>query len=150
MRAHLFETEQRIVRPLPEVFEFFSRPRNLEQITPPWLGFGLTGGEPENMVVGTLIAYKLRIHGIPIGWITRIDEFERGRMFVDRQLTGPYKLWVHRHEFKADGDATIVRDRVRYALPFGLLGAIAHLGFVRRDIERIFAYRHETIAALLG
>lgn len=150
MRAHVFEAEQRIPRPLPEVFEFFSRPQNLERITPPWLSFTLTSGQPESMAVGTLLAYRLRIHGVPVTWITRIDALQPEQRFVDRQLTGPYKLWVHRHEFQADGDETIVRDRVHYALPFGLLGAVAHLGFVRRDIERIFAYRHEAIERLLG
>lgn len=150
MRAHVLESEQRVPRPLPEVFEFFSHPGNLERITPSWLRFSLVGGEPEQMVVGTLIAYKLRIRGVAVGWITRIDAVEPDRMFVDRQLSGPYRMWVHRHEFEADGDGTIIRDRIHYQLPLGLLGAFAHIAFVRRDIERIFAHRRAVIEQIFG
>lgn len=145
MRTHRFDAEQRVERPLPEVFEFFSRAENLERITPPFLSFSLTGEPPAKVTTGTLISYRLRVHGIPIRWTSRIDAFEPERMFVDRQLKGPYKLWIHRHEFEADGDATIVRDHVRYALPLGIAGAIAHLVQVRRDIEQIFAYRRRVI-----
>lgn len=150
MRAHVFEAEQRVQAPLADVFEFFSHPGNLERITPPWLSFSLTGGTPETVGAGTLIAYKLRLHGVPVGWVTRIEEFEPQRRFVDTQLRGPYRLWHHRHEFEADGDATIVRDRVRYQLPFGILGALAHLAFVRRDVERIFAHRHRAIEQIFA
>lgn len=151
MRAHVFEAEQRVARPLPEVFEFFSRAGNLERITPPWLSFTLTGAEPQEVRAGTLINYRLRLHGIPIRWTSRIDEFEKDRLFVDRQLRGPYRLWLHRHTFTADGEAaTIVRDQIHYALPLGLAGAVANLLFVRRDVKRIFEYRRATIAEILG
>jgi uncharacterized protein len=150
MRAHVFESEQRVDRPLGEVFEFFSRAENLERITPPFLRFSLTGDPVNEVAEGTLISYRLRVHGVPIRWVSRIEEFEPGSVFVDRQLTGPYKLWVHRHEFSPDGDATIVRDRVRYQLPLCILGALANAVLVRRDIEQIFAYRRRAIDQIFG
>jgi ligand-binding SRPBCC domain-containing protein len=150
MRAHRFDAEQRIPRPLPEVFEFFAAAENLEAITPPWLRFSLTGQSPPGPVVaGTEISYRLRLHGVPIRWVSRIEEFEPDRGFVDRQLTGPYKLWLHRHTFEADGEATVIGDHVLYQLPFGLLGA-AGLPFVQYDVKRIFDYRHGAVEALLG
>lgn len=136
-----FSVEQRIARPLPEVFEFFSRASNLERITPPWLSFSILGTEPTAVGSGTVIPYRLRLHGIPLVWVSQIERFEHGRMFVDRQLIGPYRSWVHRHEFEAAGDHTVIRDEVRYELPLGTLGAVAERLFVRRDIERIFAFR---------
>lgn len=151
MRAHVFEAEQRVARPLPEVFDFFSRAGNLERITPPWLRFSLTGGEPPEVRAGTIIRYRLRLHGVPIRWTSRIEAFEPNSLFVDRQLSGPYRLWLHRHTFTADGDAaTIVRDQVHYALPLGLAGALANLLFVQRDVARIFEYRKTAIQELLG
>jgi ligand-binding SRPBCC domain-containing protein len=150
VRAHGFQREQFIARPLEEVFEFFAAAGNLERITPSWLRFKLLGDEPIEMQAGTLIEYRLRLHGIPLRWVTEIRAWEAGRVFVDRQLRGPYRLWEHRHEFAAVDGGTVVRDRVRYALPFGLLGEIAHRLFVRRDIERIFAFRNSSVARLLG
>lgn len=149
MGVRVFRAEQRIGRPLPETFEFFSHAANLEQITPPWLRFSILGTEPASVVTGTVIPYRLRLHGIPLIWVSQIEEFERDRLFVDRQLIGPYKLWHHRHEFEADGDQTVIRDEVRYELPFGAVGSLAERLFVRRDVERIFAHRRTAIEDLL-
>ena len=143
------EREQRIDRPLPEVFEFFARAGNLELITPPWLRFRILE-EPKTVRAGAVISYRLRLHGLPLRWVSVIEEFERERAFVDRQVRGPYRLWHHRHEFVADGEGTIMRDRVRYALPFGAAGALAHRLFVRRDLDRIFAFRRQAVAQLFA
>jgi ligand-binding SRPBCC domain-containing protein len=101
------------------------------------------------MAPGTLIDYRLRLRGLPLRWLSRIEEWEHERGFVDRQLRGPYRLWHHRHEFEPCGDATVVRDRVRYALPLGRLGAAANAAFVWRDLERIFDYRRAAVGRLL-
>ena len=150
MKVHVLEREQRVARPLAEVFEFFARAENLEWITPPWLSFGLVGEEPSELRRGTLLEYRLRVHGVPLRWVSEIELWEPGRAFVDRQVRGPYRLWRHRHDFAPIGEATIVRDRVRYALPVGRFGELAHAMFVRRDLERIFEFRRQAVSQLLG
>jgi ligand-binding SRPBCC domain-containing protein len=141
--------EQLVPRPIGETFAFFGDARNLERITPPWLRFKiLTPGEIE-MRKGAVIDYRLRLHGIPIRWTAVIDEWRPGQAFVDRQTHGPYRTWVHRHEFRAHGDATIVTDHVRYALPFGVLGRVADAVLVEPDLERIFDFRGEAVRRLL-
>ena len=147
MRAHVLRREQRLPAPPEEVFPFFADARNLEAITPPWLGFRVTTPGPIPMRAGTLISYRLRLHGIPVSWHTRIEAWDPPHRFVDHQLRGPYRLWHHTHTFAPDGrGGTIMRDEVRYRLPLGVLGAIAHLLFVRRDLRRIFDFRHATVA----
>jgi ligand-binding SRPBCC domain-containing protein len=150
MSVHLLEREQLVPRPVDEVFDFFAQARNLERITPPWLGFEVLTPGPVEMRSGTLIEYRLRVHAVPVRWISRIEEWDSGRLFVDRQLRGPYRLWHHRHEFVASAEGTVVRDRVRYALPLGRLGELAHAAFVRRDLERIFDFRRAAVAQLLA
>jgi ligand-binding SRPBCC domain-containing protein len=149
MSVQVFRVEQRIAQPLADVFEFFSRASNLGRITPPWLSFTILGAEPADVGIGTVIPYRLRLHGVPLIWVSQIEQFDRDRLFTDRQLIGPYRQWVHRHEFVADGGHTVIRDEVRYELPLGRLGDIAHLIFVRRDVERIFRYRQDTLERLL-
>lgn len=147
---YLIEREQRIDADLERIFDFFCAARNLEAITPPWLRFEVLTPEPIEMTRGTRIEYRLRLHGVSVRWVTRIEEWQPGVRFVDRQAFGPYSLWHHTHHFEHDGDATIVRDTVRYALPFGLLGALSETLFVRRDLERVFDYRAERVAQIFG
>lgn len=144
---HTLRREQRLPASPGEVFPFFADAGNLEAITPPWLSFQIVTPRPIEMGVGTLIEYRLRLRGLPISWLTRIEVWEPGVRFVDQQLRGPYALWHHTHEFAADagGGGTIMTDTVRYALPFGPLGNIAHALFVRRDLERIFDFRFDEV-----
>ena len=89
--------------------------------------------------------YQISIHKIPIKWRTEIAVWEPPFRFVDRQLKGPYKLWHHEHTFEEIEGRTLVKDRVLYK-PIG--GALVHKLFVRRDLEKIFQYRQETIAEI--
>jgi ligand-binding SRPBCC domain-containing protein len=144
---HTLRREQRLPGASDAVFAFFGDAQNLEAITPPWLSFRIVTPRPIDMGVGTLIEYRLRLHGLPISWLTEIAVWEPGVRFVDRQIRGPYALWHHTHEFAAAGADTIMRDTVRYALPFGPLGALAHRLFVRRDLHQIFDYRMTAVAS---
>ncbi len=150
MHIHRLEREQLVARPLDEVFAFFSRASNLERITPPWLRFSVLTPEPIEMRAGTLIDYRLRVRGVPLGWRSRIEQWQENTKFVDRQLRGPYRLWHHTHEFERAGDGTLVCDLVNYALPFGPLGEVAHRAVVARDLRRTFDYRNAAVTRLLG
>jgi ligand-binding SRPBCC domain-containing protein len=144
------EREQIVPGDPDAVFGFFADALNLEAITPPWLSFRVVTPGPVRMGPGTLIEYRLRLHGIPIRWLTRIEVWEPGRRFVDVQVRGPYRAWEHTHAFEPHEQGTLVRDTVRYALPLGPLGRLAHAAFVRRDLERIFEFRREEVARRLG
>jgi ligand-binding SRPBCC domain-containing protein len=138
VQTHLFESKLLLPCPRDEVFSFFADATNLEAITPPWLRFGILSPLPITMQAGVLIDYRLRLHGWPIRWRTRISVWEPPFCFVDEQLRGPYRLWVHRHTFEETNDGTLCSDVVRYAVPGGgLINAL----FVRREVEKIFAYR---------
>lgn len=148
--AHRFETEQTVAAGLEETFAFFSNPANLDAITPPSLGFKILTPLPIVMREGALIEYRLRLMGMPIHWLTRIDAWDPGRSFTDTQLRGPYALWVHHHSFAPHPEGTRIRDRVEYALPAPYLTAPVHAVFVRPMITKIFAFRGEVIARVLG
>ena len=149
-KVHVLEREQLIARPLPEVFEFFSEAGNLERITPPWLSFKVLTPGPIEMRAGALIEYRLSLHGVPLRWRTEIESWVPNSSFVDRQIEGPYTLWHHTHEFVDLGaTGTLVRDRVRYSLPLGGLGEVAHVLFVQRDLDNVFAYRRAAVDRVL-
>lgn len=147
MKEFLFNAELWLPRPVAEVFPFFSEARNLEELTPPWLKFEVLTPDPVQMRAGTLIDYRIHIHGIPIRWRTEIIVWEPPHRFVDTQLSGPYRLWHHTHTFTEKDGGTLCRDEVRYH-PIG--GTLMNTLFVRADVERIFAYRQKRLLEIFG
>lgn len=148
-RTHVLETSLVVHRPRGDVFGFFAEPENLDSITPPDLRFEIQTPRPIVMRAGALIAYRLRLLGIPFGWLTRIEVFEPEERFVDVQVRGPYRRWRHAHEFEETPQGTLVRDRVEYELPLGAVGELAHRLFVGPRLRRIFAHRAGRISELL-
>ena len=134
---------------MEEAFAFFSRPENLEEITPPFLRFHIVRADSQ-LHAGSLIEYRLRVRGLPMRWASEISEWDPPRKFIDTQLRGPYAVWRHQHIFVPDNGGTRIIDDVEYALPFGILGRLAHVLLMRRDIERIFDFRQRRLAELLG
>ena len=147
---YILRRELWVDRPIDEVFAFFADAHNLEKITPPWVGFKILSMSTASIEAGTIIRYRLRLHGIPVHWRTNICEWNPPYFFVDEQTRGPYKKWRHTHKFEAHGSRTKMMDEVQYSLPFGILGRIAHSLKVRKDVSRIFDYRRERIDGLFG
>jgi hypothetical protein len=129
-----------------EAFSFFADAHNLERITPESLHFHIVTPGPIAMGSGTQIDYQLSLYGVRLKWRTLIEEFVEGSHFVDLQVSGPYRLWRHRHDFHDVEGGTEMRDRVEYELPLGLLGRAARVLFVRSALDRIFDHRSKAIA----
>jgi ligand-binding SRPBCC domain-containing protein len=127
-----------------EVFAFFADAHTLERLTPPFLRFEVLTPAPVDMHEGTLIDYRLRLHGLPIRWQSRIVVWDPPHRFVDRQLRGPYASWVHTHSFQAMQEGTLVTDMVDYAVPGG---SLVQRFFVGPDLEKIFDYRVRVLDA---
>ncbi|HET9095555.1 MAG TPA: TIGR01777 family oxidoreductase, partial [Candidatus Baltobacteraceae bacterium] len=139
-----YSCRQFVNAPHEQVFAFFADARNLEALTPPSLRFSIRSA-PSQMREGSVIDYRLRLHGIPFGWKTLISRWKPLSAFTDVQLHGPYALWEHLHTFQPVDGGVEIGDDVIYALPFAPLSRIA-AGFVRGDLERIFAHRRQIIA----
>lgn len=145
MKTHRFESECWLARPIEEVFAFFSDAANLEKLTPPWLYFQILTPRPIPMAAGTRIRYRLRLHGIPISWESKISAWDPPRRFSDDQLSGPYRLWHHEHTFAERDGGTAVCDEVTYAV-YG--GSLVNALFVAPDVRKIFVYRQEKLREL--
>ena len=148
--THRIERAQLVPLSVEDAFAFFADAYNLEALTPPWLRFRILTPRPIPMRKGTTIEYVLTTHGLPVRWRTEIVEWEPGRRFVDIQQKGPFRLWEHTHAFEERHDGTLIRDTVRYRMPYGAVGAIARRIVVARDLERVFDYRRDAVDRLLG
>ena len=147
---HALERSQWAPSNLEDIFHFFSDASNLEVLTPPWLRFQILSPQPIAMSVGALIDYRLNWRGIPLRWQTKIIQWEPPNIFEDWQMNGPYRLWHHIHTFESIDGGTLISDRVRYALPFGLLGQAVHALTVRAGVNAIFDYRSAKVCELFG
>lgn len=151
MIPHRLHQEQRLPVSRAEAWEFFSTPRNLDDLTPPDIGFEIVSQPGESLYEGQILCYRIGVlPGFTADWVTEIKAVEEGRSFVDEQRFGPYRFWHHRHTFEDTPGGVLMRDLVHYALPFGPLGAIAHRLFVRRKLEAIFAFRREALIKRFG
>ena len=145
----ILSLELTVEHPIAEVFEFFADAGNLERITPPELRFRILTPLPIDMQAGTLIDYRLRLFRLPVVWRTLISSWSPPFGFVDVQLRGPYREWIHTHTFEDIPGGTRIRDEVRYRLPLGSLGLPAQ-PLVRLQLNRIFAYRQRMTRQILG
>jgi ligand-binding SRPBCC domain-containing protein len=145
--ARTLHAELWLPQPIDTVFPFFADAGNLEAITPPLLHFRILTPRPIEMRVGALIDYRLRVRGIPVTWRTRISAWEPSFRFIDEQIKGPYRTWVHEHTFEEKDGGTLCRDRVDYLAPGGSL--ISRL-FVDQDVQEIFRFRHTMLENLFA
>lgn len=146
-KLHRLQSQLNLPCPLERVFPFFADARNLEQITPPFLKFEVLTPAPIDMREGTRIDYRLRVHHLPIRWQSEIIAWDPPHRFVDLQVLGPYRWWHHTHRFEPIEGGTRVVDEVEYAVPGG---PIIWKLFVKRDVERIFAFRQQRLSELFA
>lgn len=135
-----------IPAPPEEVFRWHARPGALERLSPPWDSVKLLerrgGLEP-----GSRVTLSVGAGPLSRTWVAEHGPMSAGRMFSDRQLSGPFAQWDHVHRFEPSGDGCMLEDRIEYELPFGIIGRALGSGFVRRKLESAFEYRHRVTAS---
>ena len=147
MKTYILNEETIISKELSEVWTFFSDPHNLSRLTPPYMNFRVQKSpDTKEIFEGMLIEYKVSpLFRIPVKWVTKIQEVSFQNKFQDIQLKGPFAFWEHTHTFEARGNETIMTDYLRYKPPFGLLGKLAYVLFLKKQIQGIFDYRSKVI-----
>lgn len=142
--------ETRINATPEAVFRFHESPDALVRLIPPWEQMTVVESAG-SLVPGSKVVLEGRVLGLfPVRWVAIHTEYDPPRLFADRQESGPFAWWYHRHQFLADGQGgTILRDEVEYQAPLGRLGRWLGGWLIRRKLERMFAYRHETTRRLI-
>jgi ligand-binding SRPBCC domain-containing protein len=148
LRTITRETE--VNKPIEEVFSFFGKAENLNIITPPELNFKILSPLPMEMKKGTLIEYKIKLSGFPFKWKTEITEWNPPYKFIDTQIRGPYRVWIHEHYFTTRDNSTIIKDIVSYLPPGWLFEPVIHKLIVKKKLEHIFDYRQSKIKSIFN
>ena len=151
MKVHQLSQEQALPITINEAWKFFSSPRNLEEMTPPGMGFRIVSLPSEVLYEGEIIEYSVKAFpGIWIPWVSEIKAVREGESFVDDQISGPFKFWHHRHSFEEVEGGTIVRDLIHYSIGFGPFGEIARKLMVGKQLDEMFRHRRVTLERKFG
>lgn len=146
MKIYSLSTRQKLNIDLDKAWEFFSTPKNLQEITPNDLSFNIISELPETMYPGLIIEYIIQPFPlVKFNWVTEITHVSERKYFVDEQRFGPYKFWHHKHFFTESEDGIIMDDIIHWGLPFGLLGRTFGAGLVKNQLDKIFNYRYKAL-----
>jgi len=146
MKLHQLTRIQTLPVQIEEAWQFFSSPRNLPSITPPWLNLVAMNDIPDSMHPGMVIQYRVKpLLGIPVNWLTEITHVDAPRYFVDEQRFGPYRFWHHEHHFRRVNGGVEMVDQVLYGLKYGSIGKLMHALIIRRRLEAIFDFRQRAL-----
>ncbi len=113
---------------------------------PPWERAEIV--KHEGVRNGARVVVKTKIGPCWPEWEVEHCDVIEDKQFRDVQIRGPFKRWEHTHRIEAEGSAScVLTDEIVYELPGGVLGAAVAGGWMRRKLERLFAYRHEITRA---
>ncbi|MBX7224956.1 MAG: SRPBCC family protein [Chitinophagales bacterium] len=133
------------------IWDFFTSPKNLNDITPNGMCFEILSELPDKVYEGLFIRYKIRpFLNFPMNWVTEITHVKDDLFFVDEQRQGPYKLWHHEHHFKTVENGVEMTDILHYDIGKGILGQIAGALFVHKQVRDIFDYRYKKLEELFN
>lgn len=138
-----FLRETVIRAPASRVFAFHERKDALQLLTPPWQTTEIIQ-PPTSLAVGTRVILRTKIGPFWQTMEAEHVEYEHGVMFADRVVRGPFRSWLHRHVItRIDDESCKLSDDIEYELPLGALGRLFGGGFARRELDKLFDYRHE-------
>jgi len=146
-RIYCIKSKQKLNQPIEEVWNFFTNPKNLNQLTPKDMNFKILSGKSDSFYEGKIISYSVNpFKFYNIKWVTEITNIKQNNYFIDEQRFGPYKMWHHEHTFiKNKDNSTTVYDKVTYKLPYGLTGRLVHKLFIKKRLIEIFIFRQKRI-----
>ena len=144
--------KQTVAKERDILWDFFRKPRNLNKLTPEDVEFKIISGKSDDFYTGKIISYKIKpFKMINLNWVTEISQIKEGSYFIDNQIFGPYKLWHHEHHFKSNSDGTTdIIDKVKYKVPFNILGRLMHKIVIRKKLFNIFKFRQKKINDLFN
>lgn len=145
-------SEQVLNIPINKAWDYFSSPENLSKITPVKMGFKITSKVDRKAYKGQIISYKVfPFPFMKINWVTEITQVKEKEFFIDEQRFGPYLMWHHEHWFEelTDGN-TLMKDKISYKIPFGFLGHLAQILFIKKQLKAIFSYRYTTLEKMFN
>jgi len=122
------------------LFAWHARPGALQRLLPPWQPVRVE--KPGGIRDGDEVVLRMGPGPLALRWVARHQDFDPPRSFCDRQASGPFAEWLHRHHAHAQNGDSVLEDEIDYRLPLAPLGPRLGGGLARGALERMFRFRH--------
>jgi ligand-binding SRPBCC domain-containing protein len=144
-----FSVSSQVAAPPERVWERVITPAGINHEMRPWMRMTMPKGierlSPETVELGKPIgrSWILLLGVLPFDYddVTLV-EMEAGRRFLERSQMLSQRSWEHERTIAADGEGSLVTDRIRMEPRLGLPGAA-----VRPIIRAFFRHRHRRLVA---
>jgi ligand-binding SRPBCC domain-containing protein len=134
-----FQHRFRVRASLAAVAQFHSQTASLAMLTPPPVIVRIHRA-PTIQHTGDEVDFTMWFGPLPVRWLAQIEQVS-DTGFVDRQVRGPFRAWVHCHSFApVDMATTEVIDEVQAELSSHWLWRIVG-GCMWLTLPLLFAYR---------
>jgi len=129
------------------LYDWHARPGAFERLMPPWQRLDIVSREG-GIADGDRLVFALRAGPTRVTWEALHSAHIAGEQFVDEMVRGPMARWRHTHRFlpAESSSSSVLEDVVEFAPPLGIAGR-AGGGLIRRQLERLFAFRHSRVRA---
>ena len=138
-----------IPKPVSEMFTYLTKPKNLLQLAPPDLNLELLTA-PDILTLGAQLVWKGRRWGVSQQFTQEVATFDRDKLIVVEQKQGLFKKWIHANHFEATATGTRITEKIEFEPPGGLLGYVVTADAIRKDLEKLLAYREKRMKELFG
>ncbi len=129
---------------IPEAWQFFSSPYNLNAITPEFFHVDILTPVPDAIYAGLMIQYSMKaVWGIPMTWLSEVSHCEAPYRFMYDQRVGPFKFLSHEVRLTKLENGIQLEDIIFYAMPLGWLGQFLNKILIGSKLEQIFNARHD-------
>lgn len=127
-----------------QAWDFFSSPKNLNDITPAFFHVVITSPVPEKIYAGLMISYQMKaVFGIPMAWLSEVSHCDEPKRFVYEQRIGPFKFWSHEVCLTETENGIVLEDIMFYAMPLGWLGQLVNSLLIADKLNCIFDTRRD-------
>lgn len=125
---------------IQEVCAFHTDTHNLPLITPPSINVNIVKMEPHSVIL------DIKKFGITTRWEMAIEK-NCPHSIVDVMIKGPFASFRHERRFLAESEnRTRMEETITFAPPIPFLQKL-FFGFVKKDMDAMFAYRHQMTQA---
>ncbi len=134
-----FKNSFQVKAPIEHVVNFHRDTRTLKILTPPPMVVRFNKIEP--LAEGSIADFIIWLGPIPVHWKAKHSDVDPNNGFIDTQVEGPFKYWVHRHSFVVINEGvTEVKDEIQAKFsrhPYR--GMVGRLMWV--NLPTLFAFR---------
>jgi len=134
-----------IEAPIERVFDL-ARSIDLHKLSTKKTNEEAVGGKTSGLIeLGETVTWRAKHFNVYQKLTVEITEYDRPNMFRDVMLKGAFKSMKHLHKFEKEGNNTKMIDVFEFESPFGIIGRLANLLFLKNYMTNFLIERNKEL-----